>query len=194
MAQIFGHYREEATVNREYLVMGFSPSSIPLQQRWRNNGLSADFLADYLTTFYPNDESRLAGTDRHTEIKSAVSYVANELLENAMKFHDDRGNYPVDVQLRLHSEYLVFSVTNCISQDKVLPFQNFIKDLLDGDPQELYIQRLEENAMDDNHSGSGLGLLTMVNDYMAKLGWKFEKVEEEGEQIVSVTTRVELPV
>jgi hypothetical protein len=33
----------------EYLKIGFSPTSIPIQQRWRNNGLSANFLADYLS-------------------------------------------------------------------------------------------------------------------------------------------------
>lgn len=38
--------------SQEFLLINFSSSSIPLNQRSRNNGLSADFIADYLTTFF----------------------------------------------------------------------------------------------------------------------------------------------
>ena len=87
MIQIFGDFIEQPP-SQEYLIIGFSPSSIPLKQRWRNNGLSADFLADYLTTFFPGNEDDPSTIERQAEIKSAVSYIANELLENAMKFND----------------------------------------------------------------------------------------------------------
>ena len=84
MIQTFGHFIERQDDQSEYLKIGFSPTSIPIQQRWRNNGLSADFLADYLSTFFPGDDR--AAAERQAELKGAVSYVANELLENAMKF------------------------------------------------------------------------------------------------------------
>ena len=84
MAQIFGEFIEKKGERCEYLMIGFSPSSIPIQQRWRNNGLSADFLADYLSTFFPGEDH--ASTERQAAVKGAVSYIANELLENAMKF------------------------------------------------------------------------------------------------------------
>ena len=52
MAQIFGDYvNGKSSGESEVLIINFSPTSIPLQHRWRNNGLSADFLADYLSTF-----------------------------------------------------------------------------------------------------------------------------------------------
>jgi hypothetical protein len=51
MIQTFGDFIE-LPASQEYLIIGFSPSSIPLKQRWRNNGLSADFMADYLATFF----------------------------------------------------------------------------------------------------------------------------------------------
>src|SRR5215510_16471951 len=84
MTQIFGKFIERQEENGEYLKIGFSPTSIPIQQRWHNNGLSADFLADYLSTFFPGDTH--AAAERQAKLKSAISYVANELLENAMKF------------------------------------------------------------------------------------------------------------
>src|SRR6266481_4621306 len=69
----------------EYLTLAFSPISAPLRSRWRNNGLSADFLGDYVTTFLPANGALPASGRRQNEVKHAVTYIANELLENAMK-------------------------------------------------------------------------------------------------------------
>ena len=179
MAQLFGDFNDEPVSSEEYLILGFSPSSIPLQQRWRNNGLSADFLADYLTTFFPCSDSDPNTIGRPAEIQSAVSYVANELLENAMKFNDETSQYPISIQLQLHSDRIVFRVTNSIPPQSVKTFQAYIQDLIHSDPQELYINKLECNADDDFSTTSGLGLLTMINDYP---------------EVIAVTTMVQLTV
>jgi len=192
MIQTFGNFIEP-TPSQEYLIIGFSPSSIPLKQRWRNNGLSADFLADYLTTFYPGNQDDSSALTRQAEIKSAVSYIANELLENAMKFNDENSHYPIDIKLQLEKDGLIFSVANSISPPSVDKFQTYIQKLLACDPSEMYIDQLEKNAADDNCSGSGLGLLTMLNDYSAKMGWKFEIVQKDPE-VIAVTTMVQLTV
>ena len=192
MIQIFGDFIEQAA-SQEYLIIGFSPSSIPLKQRWRNNGLSADFLADYLTTFFPGNEDDPSTVNRQAEIKSAVSYIANELLENAMKFNDETSDYPIDIKLQLESDGLIFSVANSIPPEAVSKFQTYIQELLASNPSELYLKRLEENAADDNCTGSGLGLLTMLSDYTAKIGWKFETVQQDPE-VIAVTTMVQLKV
>jgi hypothetical protein len=192
MIQIFGDFIEQ-TPSHEYLIIGFSPSSIPLQQRWRNNGLSADFLADYLTTFFPGNEDDPSTIDRQAEIKSAVSYIANELLENAMKFNDETSEYPIDIKLQLKSDGLIFSVANSIPEQAVGKFQAYIQQLLASDPSELYIQQLENNAADESCTDSGLGLLTMLSDYSAKIGWKFQTVQKDPE-VITVTTMVQLRV
>ena len=192
MIQTFGDFIEQSA-SQEYLIIGFSPSSIPLKQRWRNNGLSADFLADYLTTFFPGNEDEPSTIHRKAEIKSAVSYIANELLENAMKFNDETSDYPIDIKLQLESDGVIFSVANSISPKAVNKFQAYIQQLLASDPSELYIQQLENNAADDNCNGSGLGLLTMLSDYTAKIGWKFQTVQKEPE-VIAVTTMVQLRV
>lgn len=190
MNQIFGDFIEP-TPSQEYLIIGFSPSSIPLKQRWRNNGLSADFLADYLTTFFPGTQEDAPALTRQAEVKSAVSYIANELLENAMKFNDENSHYPIDIKLQLEQDGLIFSVANSIPPSAVDNFQGYIQKLLVCDPSEMYIEQLEKNAADDNCTASGLGLLTMLNDYSAKMGWKFETVQEHPE-IIAVTTMVQL--
>ncbi|MEG3857847.1 DUF6272 family protein [Microcoleus sp. herbarium12] len=192
MIQTFGDFIEQSP-SQEYLIIGFSPSSIPLKQRWRNNGLSADFLADYLTTFFPGNEDDPSTIDRQAEIKSAVSYIANELLENAMKFNDETSEHPIDIKLQLLSDGVIFSVANSISRSSVGKFQAYIQQLLTCDPSELYIQQLEKNAADESCTASGLGLLTMLNDYTTKLGWRFKTVQKDPE-IISVTTMVQLRV
>jgi hypothetical protein len=62
-----------------------------------------------------------------------------------------------------------------------------------SDPNELYIHQLEKSAEDESNTISGLGILTMMNDYLAEIGWKFETVQKETE-VISVTTMVQLPV
>lgn len=193
MSQIFGEFIEDLQTSHEYLILGFSPSSIPLKQRWRNNGLSADFLADYLTTFFPGGENSINGNPVKSEIKSAVSFVANELLENAMKFSDETSNYPVSIGLYLKSDKLVFMVRNSLVLERVSKFQTFLQELTTSDPNDLYIQLLEQNAEDDTRTESRLGLLTMINDYQAILGWKFETVSTTP-QLHTVTTMVQLTV
>ncbi|WP_445301184.1 DUF6272 family protein [Microcoleus sp. Pol11C3] len=192
MTQTFGDFIEQPAT-QEYLIIGFSPSSVPLKQRWRNNGLSADFLADYLTTFFPGNQDDPATIERQAEIKSAVSYIANELLENAMKFNDETSDYPIDIKLQLESDGVIFSVANSISPQAVDKFQAYIQQLLASEPSELYIQRLEKNAADESCTNSGLGLLTMLTDYTAKLGWKFQTVHKDPE-VIAVTTMVQLTV
>ena len=67
--------------------------------------------------------------------------------------------------------------------------------MLSGDPDELYVRQLEKNLDDDSEEGSHLGFLTMINDYNAKLAWKFETVEGEQQATVrSVTTMVQVMV
>lgn len=192
MTDIFGEFIENLPLRKEYLILGFSPSSIPLKDRWRNNGLSADFLADYLKPFFPGEKLTI-GINKQDEVKSAVSYISNELLENAMKFNDEESPYPISIQVHLNNDRIVFVVTNSISPQAKTRFQRHIKTLLTEDPQELYIRQLEKNAADKYSTDSRLGFLTMLNDYPTKLGWKFETIQEEPETI-AVSTMVQLMV
>ncbi len=193
MTQIFGDFIDDLPPSQEYLIVGFSPSSVPLKQRWRNNGLSADFLADYFTTFFPSSQSDRTESDRQAQIKSAVSYIANELLENAIKFNDETSQYPISIHLQLHNDKLVFLTTNSISAEAAEKFHAFIQELMASDSNELYIHQLEKSAEDESNTISGLGILTMINDYLAEIGWKFETVQKETE-VITVTTMVQLAV
>ncbi|OUD11741.1 slr1658 superfamily regulator [Thioflexithrix psekupsensis] len=193
MITLYGDFVEETLGEQAYLAIGFSPSSVPLKQRWRNNGLSADFLADYFSTFFPAADQESDEINQRDELRGTVSYIANELLENAMKFNYERSSYPINIRLYLYPDHLVFLVTNSISPKQAESLQKRIQQLLHEDSESLYLQTLEQNAEQDILECSGLGLLSMINDYGAKLSWKLELLPLEI-PLMLLTTRVELAV
>jgi hypothetical protein len=188
MLQIFGDYVEQEH-GQEYLVIQFSPTTLPLRQRWRNSGLSADFLADYWATFLP---ARDVSSSERREIQGAISYIANELLENTMKFSYKPSDYAVTLGLYLYRDAFRFYASNTIDPLTVEAFQARIQDLLTQEPIELYMRQLEINAADETGGTSCLGLLTMLNDYDARLAWKFQARPHDPEGIIVVTTMVQL--
>ncbi len=187
MEQIFGDFIEQQD-SEEYLLVRFSPTSLPLQQRWRNSGLSADFLAEYWATFFPAHD--VPSRNRQREVKGAINYIANELLENVMKFNYQAVDYPVGLGLYLYQNEFRFYAANAVDPKGVDAFQQRIQTLLSGDIQALYLEQVELNVAEER-TGSGLGLLTMMNDYEARLAWKFEALALEP-AFIAVTTMVRL--
>lgn len=201
-AETLGEFREdwENLTDEEFLELGFSPTSKPIENRWRNHGLSADFVADYLSTFLPISEDYPDNNDRQLLLKSSVSYIANELLENAMKFNDHQA-YTVQFGIRLFLEAeelrVILTASNSLSTAIAQKFKTFIRSFLSQDPNEFYLNQMEASAEDDTGTVSGLGLVTMVTDHNSTLGWKFETVSSRSNPGVSVpivTTMVQISV
>jgi hypothetical protein len=192
LPKTFGNYLDPLPSYHEQLTLDFSPSTAPPRKRWHNNGRSADFLADFLITCLPEVESD-SDRRRQAEIKDAVSYIANELLENAMKYSNQIDRACTSINLYFDGKCILFLTRNDISLGAIAPFQACIEELLNEDPQELYITRLEE-SVESGDEGSGLGLLTMMNDYEAKVGWKFEQDGSKHESSIVVTTMVQLEI
>jgi hypothetical protein len=191
MTEIFGDFVEHP-IDGEYLIIHFSPSSMPLKQRWRNTGLSADFLAEYWATFFPAHD--VLSQSKQREIQGAIAYIANELLENLMKFSYEPANYPVRLALYLYDAEFRFYAGNAIDPRAIRPFQTRIRRLLTEDIEALYMQQLEENVANPDSTESNLGLLTMIHDYGASLAWKFETTSQEGAEIIVMTTMARLTI
>lgn len=155
----------------EYLSIQFSPDTSSRQGRWRNYGLSADFLGNYFATFFLGETPEQSGFQRPDIVKAGVSYIANELLENAMKFNDHGAQKPISISLFLYEEQIMFDVMNHSDLTTANRYSTFIQSLLQSDIDDLYMAQLEKAALGDG--GSGMGLLTMVKDYAATLGWTF---------------------
>jgi hypothetical protein len=174
----------------EYLTLAFSPISAPLRSRWRNNGLSADFLADYVTTFLPTKEGVPALESRQKELKHSVGYIANELLENAMKYHQADVEIPIKIHLELASDHITVSVSNGVSVVQAGLYKAFVEHLNQGEAADLLLQQQEESARSSESAISSLGLLTMIADYDAQLDWRFDFHPTQSESMIVTTSAV----
>lgn len=196
MCQVFGKFIEVFPPDHDSLELSFTPTSERIKNLWHNRRLSAHFLADYFTNFLPLDRRNPDEEQRIKETQGAISYISNELLENAMKFNLEAVSHKVKLGIHFLDDpelsAVIFAVNNvnCQGAEK---FQHFIHELLSCNPEEFYIQQVEASAEDENAEMSGLGFLTMINDYQAKLGWRFEPLKSEP-QVITVTTMAQVSV
>lgn len=175
-SRTFGDFIENLQeYKKEFLILGFSPGSVSLPKWWPNNGLSADFISDYLTAFLPDAKNKDNIKKLRSKIKESVNYIANEILENSIKFRKQDSNSPIKFGLYIVKNNclkVILTTTNTTSLSDLEEFQIFIENFLASDPDSFYLNQLEKTFESD--SSSGLGLISIQNDYHAKLGWKIE--------------------
>jgi hypothetical protein len=136
----------------------------PLELSWHHCSTTSDFLGD----FYANI-ARTDGLD-YNEARHGIGYLVNELVENAVKF---RAPGDVVIESALADGNFSVRVTNMVDSGVLQRFQKMLDEITSKDPGELLIEKIERNAADPSSSASGLGLLTLMNDYGVRLGWKF---------------------
>lgn len=135
-----------------------------LGRSWSQAGTSSEFVAEVLAR-----QSAKSGMD-FEETRHSIIYLVNELLENAIKF-SCAGD--VKIQCSLEDDSFELAVINRIDPEMVPNFQALIAELTSRDPGELLLERIEANAADEESSASGLGILTLMNDYGVRMGWHF---------------------
>lgn len=136
----------------------------PLAVSWQHASETCEFIGDVFALRHAK-----AGAD-YTDARHSIIYLVNELLENAIKF---RVPGAISVDCSLDGTNFELTVSNETAPDVAVRFQKLIEEITSRDPGELLIERIEANAADEGSSGSGLGLLTLMNDYGARLGWDF---------------------
>ena len=136
----------------------------PLGVSWQHASETCEFLGDVFALQHAK-----AGAD-YTDARHSIIYLVNELLENAIKF---RVPGAIRVACSLEQGNFELTVSNDTAPEVASRFQSLIEEIIARDPGELLIERIEANALDENSSASGLGLLTLMNDYGARLGWDF---------------------
>lgn len=169
--KIFGDFVPPTPDSKEYLSLQFSPTSKARCKLWRS-GISADFLGAYFAGLFPRDEVLTSKINKRDTVKGAVSYIANELLENALKFRKLDTSDPITVALYLYEDQIALQVINSVDLATAQIYQTFIQKLLDADDfDKFYLQQLEKTAIGQGESN--LGILTMISDYKVRFGWKF---------------------
>ena len=123
------------------------------------------------------------------EIRQSVDYIANELLENSIKYSDLTAT-KIKLEINVATQYITVSSTNLISENRRNIFLDYIREIRYSDPSELYIKQLEQSLNDNDKSG--LGLLSIIHDYKAEISWKFTSTAHDFKVLSCVI--VQLPI
>jgi len=182
MSQTFGH-PDAAAMHTEGLHIRLCDGIQHME--WPQAGMTADFLGVFFA-----DIAAAAGADARSA-RHAIGYLVNELLENAIKFRVP-GGAPVLVAGGVDGSGFFFEMHNQSTEDVAAHFGTLLEELTSRDPGDLMIERIEANAENSSSGGSGLGILTLMSDYSAEMGWIFGDKGASG--TLDITTRVRLPL
>lgn len=150
---------------------------------WKHCDIASDFLGKFHA-----ERSASLGIDSN-EMKHNISYMANEVLENAVKFGSS-GN--IELQTTLGGQQFQLRIWNNLTAEAATRFQGVIAELEGGDPSTMLIERIEANAANPDLGVSGLGLLTLMSDYGVQFDWKFDN--SNGGRSIVLETHASLPL
>jgi hypothetical protein len=173
--EILGEFAEE-TKEKPLSQTSVVASSTDMLDNWRRVSLCSDFLAKYYSYYFPYKE-KAKGKISRDAAENSISFVMNELIENTAKY-SNASNKEVTVKLLLHEEHIVFQVSNFVTAELAESFIGLAREILESNPEELYIKRLEKNSESDE-GDSGLGYLTLINDYGILMGFKFAQIDPD---------------
>ena len=161
------------------LTMEFS--RIDLVAHWNRCGLSADYLAQFLAYNFAGQEHALI----------VLSTVLNELIENAVKFSLN-GPHPLLLQTSFHGESVALQTRHLCRRKQAERLIHWVMKVNEEDLDDLFVEQIEYTAR-HNRTASGLGFITLVKDYGARLGVRIDPgpTSEYREVIVRAILRTE---
>lgn len=188
--QVYGNYSDPAK-SREFMLLSLALPTTPIETHFYANSLSADYLATYWGKFIPCDKG--AASNSSAQVRDAVGFASNELMENAMKFSTGNINGAIKVSLYLYDSELWIYVTNEMYSRNTAKFISFIQRIFTENTSDMYFEQLENNSRNETSGESGLGILTLINDYGVDLSWKFEACGDTAD-VTAITTLARLPI
>src|SRR5262245_38591774 len=153
----YGHF--ESLVDRQpisELLIRLLP--LDLVAHWGRCGMTADYMAHFLA--YNFENAAIA--------QNITSTVLNELVENIIKFSADK-HREVSIEMCHFGETLSITTRNSTSPARAESLAAFVQRLISEDLEVMFLQQIEQTAAADKPA-SGLGLLTLMRDYNARLG------------------------
>ena len=150
----------------------------------------ASKLADYLGDYYSQDVLSCTAI-QHKEVSDKISYVLNELFENALKFNDEK-DITASTHINREDNLITLVTSNHIDEKKAEHFVAFLTQLFKGDPRTMFIEKIAQNLIDENNN-SGLGYLTMILNFDVKLGFKFFTLNDQSGK-VRIYTMARMPM
>ena len=169
---VYGTYLTKTSEAISKLELRLMP--LDLVAHWHRCSMTADYLAGFMAYHFE---------DHHTA-HSILSTILNELLENTVKFSVDK-TMPVGIVMGLSGDSIIFETMNVAEKKQAEKFAVFVRRLIDGDANELFVEQLEHTARSDS-SSSGVGLITLKKDYGAGIGVRIQPSTHRGLYDVSV--------
>jgi hypothetical protein len=169
-----GNYSARAAQDAELLLI-LPKSMAP----WDAANRVAQFIDAWL-------ESALLERGAHTE---DLNYVVNELMENAVKYAADGS---IELSVGFEPQRLRVSLSHLAAAQNAARYQQLALELATRDPDALFAEVIERNALSELpvQNGAGLGLITLRQNYQAELGFAFQAIDP---LISQVSTQVCLP-
>ena len=155
----------------------------PIDLSWRHCATTSDFIADLFALRFQSSRND------YMEVRHSIGYLVNELIENAVKF---RAPGEIVIEASMDSECFKLKVSNDVDGENASEFQSLLAAITVGDPQDLPIQRIEAKAANADVARSGLGLLTLMSDYGARLAWIFSSADERDR--ICLETYASIPI
>jgi hypothetical protein len=177
---ILGEFTDEGKGARPVSQTSLVADAADMLQNWRRVSLSSDFLAKYYSYYFPYKEKAKDRISRDSA-ENTISFVMNELIENTAKYTDGRDK-TVTIKIMLYEHHVVFQVANFLTPALADSFSKLAREILESNAEELYIKRLERNTESDS-GDSGLGYLTLINDYGIRMGFRFQKIDADMVQV-----------
>ena len=181
---LYGDYIEPNST-AEHSILQFKVSTLNTDQLWENGFQTATYLSGFWSKFFSSYNQQVIA-----DIENSIRYISAELIGNAVKY-GYQSDLAVKIILSAPNSEIHFFVQNKVTNTDAIEYQDAIKNLLSSDPEKMYVDQMEQNAVDKSAT-SCIGLLTIILDYGGNLGWKFE-VEENSDAMIATTT-VRLPV
>lgn len=125
--------------------------------------LAAAFVGGHLAV---SEQERIR--QRRVEMMDAVNFIANELLENAVKYGQ---RDLIDLSVQVGEDHILCVVGHYLSREAAQNLSSIVQGIRKGDPVELCRWQAENNV---RRIGSGLGYLLILSDYDARLSWKLQ--------------------
>jgi hypothetical protein len=160
--------------------LSFSTPALEVVNCWNRCGLISNFGSSYMAVDFPSKKN----------IANSLSFILNELIENAVKY-----SLPQDCVLEFclmqEKDRIRMSVTNPVSAENVPRLIEMAKHLIDRDwVNSTYIELL--TASGKSAEKSGIGLLTIINYYQAKLSFRIGSDLPGGQALFSIQAEMDV--
>jgi hypothetical protein len=153
-----------------------SLSFVPLAfvAEWTRCSETADFVGRFFSHDFSDRE--LAG--------NVLSTIMNELVENAVKFSNDK-SLEARVVVREYESSITISTENDATSEQAASFAATIARLVEGEPEAMFAEQI---ANPPETGGAGIGLIMLRKDYDATVGARMTQLDAASVRVVVEVT------